>query len=224
MKRTKSPAIGSNVARVVSLLFLTVILAKSLSFAQTPDYVIGKGDQLLVTVWGYNEFTTTTTVRDDDRITVPLLGDIKAGGLSKDELISTLKQRLAEYIQGDINITISVLSSIGQRVTILGAVGRPGNYPIASEINLLELVSMAGGLPAEARLTGIKIFRKGGGKPIEVDLDSHLEKGDIDNIAKVNPGDMVFVPKSENIVKEFGEFFRDVALLFTIFRLTDVGR
>lgn len=207
------------------LAVLVVPAAYGQPRTQAPEYTISKGDQLLITVWGYNEFTTTQTVRDNGTITMPLLGDIIAGGLTKDELVASLKDRLAVYIQGEINITVSVLSSIGQRVTILGSVGAPGNYPVSSEINLLELLSMAGGYSSDARLTGIRIFHKDRLQPAtEVDLESYLETSNIDNIPKIRPGDMVFVPRQENVVKEFGEFLRDVAFLLTLFRLTDFGR
>lgn len=192
--------------------------------AQAPTYIIGKGDQLLVTVWGYNEFTTQATVRDDGNITIPLLGDIKAAGLTKEEFIENLKKKLADYVQGDINITVSVISSVGQRVTVLGAVRRPANYPVSGDINLLELISMAEGYDPDARLSAIKIFHKDNPKPTEVDLETHLEMATIDKIPRVNPGDLVFVPRRENVVREFGEFFRDVAFLFTLFRLTDIAR
>ncbi len=206
------------------MIALVLNLAPLLSRAQAPTYVIGKGDQLLITVWGYNEFTTTQTVREDGNITIPLLGDIKAAGLTKEEFIENLKKRLADYIQGEINITVSVLSSVGQRATVLGAVRRPANYPISSEVNLLELISMAEGYEPDAKLNGIKIFHKDNPRPTEVDLDNHLEMATIDKIPKVTPGDIVFVPRRENVVRQFGEFFRDVAFLFTLFRLTDIAR
>jgi polysaccharide export outer membrane protein len=224
MKYYRKKLVG-NIPSIVAFLVLALLVIPDKSRGQAADYIIGKGDQLLVTVWGYNEFTTTQTVRDNGTITIPLLGDLKAGGLTKDEFIGNLKKRLAEYIQGDINITVSVLSSIGQRVTILGAVTRPANYPVSSEINLLELISMAEGYLPDAQLSGIRIFHKDRTQSqTPVDLDDYLERADIENIPKVRPGDIVFVPKRENVVKEFGEFFRDVALLFTLFRLTDVAR
>lgn len=192
---------------------------------QAGDYIIGKGDQLLITVWGYNEFTSTQTVKDNGAVTMPLIGDVEAAGLTKDEFIGNLQKRLAEYIQGDIKITVAVLSSVGQRVTILGAITRPDNYPIATELNLLELVSMAGGALPDARLTRIKIFHKDKAQPpSEVDLESFIERSDIENMPKVRAGDIVFVPRQQNFVREFGEFFRDVAFLFTLFRLTDGAR
>lgn len=194
-------------------------------YAQGNEYIIGKGDELLVTVFGYNEFTTTATVKDNSMITIPLIGDMPAAGKTKQEFIADLKKKLAEYIQGDINVTVTVLSSIGQRATILGAVTRPDNYPISSEVTLLELVSMAGGYTADARLSKIKIFHKEKLQPpTDVDLDDYLERADIESMPRIKAGDIVFVPRQENVVKEFGEFFRDVAFLFTLFRLTDAAR
>jgi protein involved in polysaccharide export with SLBB domain len=154
-----------------------------------------------------------------------LIGDVEAAGLTKDEFIGSLKKRLAEYIKGDIRITVAVLTSVGQRVTVLGAVGRPDNYPIASEMNLLELMSLAGGYQQDARLNRIKIFHKDKLQPpSEVDLESYIDRSDIENMPKVRAGDIVFVPKQQNFIKEFGEFFRDIAFLFTLFRLTDSAR
>lgn len=210
------------------LFFLSLIsfgVGASPLQAQGNEYIIGKGDELLVTVFGYNEFTTTSTVRDNGMITIPLIGDMLAAGKTKQEFIADLKKRLAEFIQGDINVTVTVLSSIGQRATILGAVNRPDNYPISSEVTLLELVSMAGGYTADARLSKIKIFHKEKLQPpTDVDLDDYLERADIEGMPRIKAGDIVFVPREENVVKEFGEFFRDVAFLFTLFRLTDAAR
>lgn len=205
--------------------FMSIFVAAATVSAQGNEYIIGKGDELLVTVFGYNEFTTTATVKDNGTITIPLIGDMPAAGKTKQEFIADLKKKLAEYIQGDINVTVTVLSSIGQRATILGAVTRPDNYPISSEVTLLELVSMAGGYTADARLSKIKIFHKEKLQPpTDVDLDDYLERADIESMPRIKAGDIVFVPRQENVVKEFGEFFRDVAFLFTLFRLTDTAR
>lgn len=208
---------------VVVFLFLGPLSSEA--FSQGAEYLISKGDQMLVTVWGYNEFTTTATVKENGLFTMPLLGDLKAAGLTKAEFVSSLQKKLAEYIQGEIRITISVLASLGQRVTILGAIFRPESYPISTDINLLELISMAGGYLPDARLNKVKIFHKDKLQPpTDVDLDDYIERSDIQSIPKVNAGDIVFVPRQQNIVKDFGEFFRDVAFLLTLFRVTDGGR
>ncbi len=213
------------ISRMLSILLTAVAFSSSARAQGGEAYIIGKGDQLLVTVWGYNEFTTTATVKDNAMFAMPLLGDMKAAGLTKEEFISSLQKRLAEYVQGEPRITISVLSSIGQRATILGAVNRPDNYPISSEVTLIELVSMAGGYTSDARLKKIKIFHKDKLQPpTEVDLDYYIERSDIENVPRIKAGDIVFVPRQENLVKEFGEFLRDVAFFFTLLRITDTAR
>ena len=193
--------------------------------SQTADYVYGKGDQLQVTVLGYNEFTTVASVKENGMLAMPMIGDIQAAGMTKEEFIASLQKRLAEFIQGDIKITVAVLSSVGQRVTVLGAVVRPDNYVISSEVSLLEIITMAGGYSADARLTRIKIIHKDKlNPPSEVDLEYYIERSDIENMPKVRPGDIVYVPRQQNFIREFGEFFRDVAFLFTLFRLTEGAR
>ena len=217
-----------NALEVIYSVFVVVVFLAAFAttgVAQGSDYIISKGDQLQVTVWGYNEFTSTQIVKDNGMFTLPLIGDVKAAGLTKEDFVTILQKKLAEYIQGEIRITVSVLSSVGQRVTVLGAVLRPENYPIATDLNLLEVISMAGGYLPDARLSKIKIFRKNKLQPpVEVDLDYYLEMSDIESIPKVYAGDMVFVPRRQNVVREFGEFFGSVALLFTLFRLTDGAR
>lgn len=207
------------------LVYITFVAQIALTQNQSGTYVIGKGDQLLITVLGYNEFTATQTVKDNGAVSMPIIGDVEAAGLTKDEFIGNLQKRLAEYVQGEIKITVAILSSVSQRVTILGAVTRPDNYPISNEITLLELVSMAGGTLSDARLNRIRIIHRDKLiPPSEVDLEYYIERSDIEGMPKVRPGDIVFVPRQQNFIREFGEFFRDVAFLFTLFRLTDSGQ
>jgi polysaccharide export outer membrane protein len=206
-----------------SLLCVIVVFAACVSHAQTPEYVIGRGDQLLITVWGYDEFTTTATVKENGTVTINLVGEIEAAGLRRDEFISRLRMKLSEYIQGDVRITVSVLASVTQRVTVLGAVLRPDNYPIATEMSLLEAISMAGGYAGDANIMRIRIFHKDQRPPSEVDLDYYIERADLENIPKVRPGDVVFVPRQQNFIKDFGEYFAYFALFITLFRLTEGG-
>lgn len=223
--RSSSPLSLSSLIGLFGLL--AFLFSTQVAFPQNQggDYFIGKGDQLLVTVWGYPDFTTTQTVKENGAVSMPLIGDVDAAGLTKDEFITSLQKRLAEYVKGEIKITVAVQSSVGQRVTVLGAVTRPDNYPITAEMNLLELISMAGGSLADARLNRVKIFHRDKLQPpSEVDLESYIERSDIEGMPKVRAGDIVFVPRQQNFVKEFGEFFRDVAFLFTLFRLTDSAR
>jgi polysaccharide export outer membrane protein len=201
-------------------IFIAFLFPATVAFGQGGDYVLSKGDQLLINVQGYSEFTSTTTVKANGTVTLNLIGDVQAAGLTKDEFIGSLQKRLSEYIQGEIKVTVSILSSVGQGILILGGVNRPGNFPIATEVVLLEALSVAGGYVTDANLKKIKVFHKDKRlAPTEIDLEYYIDHSDIENMPKVQPGDMVFVPVRQNFIREFGEFFRDVAFFFALFRI-----
>jgi polysaccharide export outer membrane protein len=183
-------------------------------------YVIRKGDDVQITVWGYSEFNTTTSVRENGVIGLPLVGEVKAEGLTVEQLKQRLLALLAEYVQGDVRLTVTVGSAVGQKITVLGAVVRQENYPVKTELTLLEVLSTAGGTTPESDLRRIRIFPGGSNvQPIEVDLSWYMENGNIHSLPLVRPGDTVFVPKRENVVREVADFARDIVFLFGFFRL-----
>jgi polysaccharide export outer membrane protein len=183
------------------------------------DDIIRPGDQVQVTVWGYPEFNTTTTVKDYGTITIPLIGDVIAAGLTETQLEAQLKERLAEYVKGDARVTISHVG-MDKRVSIMGAVVRQGNYPVLNSVSLVEILASAGGASDNADLRHVKIFRSGSPNDIvEVDLSNYLQSGRFQKIPKVGPGDVVFIPQKENIVREIGGFGQDILVLFGFFTI-----
>lgn len=211
--------------RIASILRFGVFLAMFSpieSYSQPGEEAINKGDQLFITVWGYPEFTTSAIVREDGTLSIPLVGDLQAAGLRRDDFTGSLRKKLADYIQGEITITVSVLSSTTRRVTVLGSVVRPDNYPVANEVSLLELITTAGGFTSDANISRIKVFRKDNHQPAtEVDLEYFMERAGIDTLPTVRAGDIVFVPRQRNFVKDAGEYLGYVVLFFALFRLTE---
>lgn len=206
------------------LLALALLLPVPYAAGQTGEYVIGKGDQLLITVWGFPEFTTSAAVRENGAVSIPLAGEIPADGLRRDEFVSSLKRRLAEYIQGDIAVTVSVLSSSAQRVTVMGAVSRPDAYPLTGETSLLHVLGTAGGPLPGANLTGVQIFRKNRADgALTVNLEDALEQADVDRLPLVRPGDVVVVPHQKNFLKDFGDFLGISVALLALLLLIDRG-
>lgn len=187
--------------------------------ANTAPPVIKQGDNVEISVWGYPEFTTSTTVKMGGTVTLPLVGDIKAEGLSKADFTELVKARLSEYVKGNPKITISISSPLVQKVTVLGEVTRQDTYPVTSEVPLIELLSTAGGTTADSDLNHVRILRYDTDQPIEVNVQRYIETGNVDMMPKVRPGDTVFVPKKENFVRSFSDFLRDVVLLFGFFRV-----
>jgi len=108
------------------------------------------------------------------------------------------------------------------RITVLGTVSRQGSFPSNNEISLLEALSMAGGWSENSDLRYVKISRQTSimdSSVIEVDLTHYFETGSVVNIPRVKPGDVIFVPKQENFIRELGGLLSDAFLLFGFFRL-----
>jgi polysaccharide export outer membrane protein len=126
-------------------------------------YVIGQGDVLEIFVWRNEELSRQTTVRPDGKISLPLIQDLQAEGLTVPRLKDRITQELKQYVQ---NPTVTVIVSRIQsyKISILGKVANPGVYPITTETTLLEAISMAGGFTEWAKTRKITVIRNEGGK------------------------------------------------------------
>lgn len=190
--------------------------------SNSDNYRISSGDQIEIAVWGYDEFNTERTVSGRGFVTVPLIGEIEARGLTKNEFTENLKEKLSEYIQGEVNLSVSITSSRNNIVSVLGSVGRPDNYEILDSASLFEILSRAGGTTEEADLRNITIYRKeaGAGNPLKIDLNRYLHGDEHpSSITPIASGDIIYVPREENMVRELSTFMRDVVLLFGMFRI-----
>lgn len=185
----------------------------------TQGSVIRPGDQIQLTVWGYPEFNTTTTVKGYGTITVPLIGEVIAAGLTVRQLSAQLEQRLSQYVKGKVKLTISHIG-INQRISVMGAVNRQGNYPALSELSLVQVLADAGGTTSGANLKDVRIYRRGMRTGvINVNLIDYLQNGNIQYVPMVGPGDVVFVPKQKNFVKSFSVYATEIIFLFSFFAL-----
>jgi polysaccharide export outer membrane protein len=188
--------------------------------ALASNYVIRQGDQIQISVWGYPEFTTQGFVKETGAFTVPLVGEVVAAGLTKEQLSEQLKQKLAVYIHGDMQLNVAVISILLPKVAVLGAVAKQDNYTITNDVTMIEILSTAGGATVESDLRHIKILRSGKNeKPIEVDLIAYFENGNMETIPMVRPGDTVFVPKKSNVIRELSDFMRDAIFILGFFRI-----
>jgi polysaccharide export outer membrane protein len=181
---------------------------------------IRKGDQIQMSVWGYPEFTTNATVKETGTIVIPLIGEVLVAGLTRDQFSDMLRQRLSEYVKGEVKLTINIVSTAEQKISVFGAVSRLGSAPATGEISLLDLLIGAGGITDDSDLEHIKIWRAAdNSQAIEVNLNSYLDSGNIRGIPILHAGDMVFVPKRENVVREVTGFMQDLWYLFGFFSL-----
>jgi polysaccharide export outer membrane protein len=153
---------------------------------------------------------------------IPVVGEFTVAGFTKEEFTRQLRQKLAEYIQGDLKIAVEI-NSPASRITVLGTVSRQGSIPSNVEMTLLEVLSLSGGWTELSDLRYIKISRQATAIPnhatIEVDLTQYLDSGDLQGIPMVQPGDVVFVPKKQNFIREFSDLLRDALIFFGFFAL-----
>jgi polysaccharide biosynthesis/export protein len=128
-----------------------------------PNYIIGPQDVLDVDVWKEPEVTRTVPVRPDGRISLPLLNDVKAAGLTPMQLAAQITTSLKKFV-ADPQVTIVVSQINSQRIYILGEVNRPGALPLLPDMTMLEGLSNAGGFTIFAHIKKIYLIRKIDGK------------------------------------------------------------
>jgi polysaccharide export outer membrane protein len=142
-------------------------------------YVIGHGDILRVSVWKNPELSVESVpVRPDGKISVPLLNDIQAAGLTPEELKELVTRSLAEFVQNpDVTVVVTQVNS--KRVSILGQVARSGAVPLTQDMRVLDAISAAGGFTPFADKGDVRILRRSGGQIVEYrfDYDKYLRGG-----------------------------------------------
>lgn len=160
-------------------------------------YSIGEGDLLAVRVWKNLELSVEVPVRPDGMISVPLVNDVKAAGLTTEQLGQNIAAKLSEFITSP-DVTIVVLRAESKRVFVLGEVTRPGPVPLATQLYVLDAITAAGGFTPFADEDDIRIIRRGAdGQELEFEFDyKAYVKGRAagTNIA-LQPGDTIVVPQ-----------------------------
>ena len=160
-----------------------------------PGYVIGTEDQLSIVFWREKELSADVMVRPDGKISIPLLNDVEAAGLTPEELrvrLMTQAQRLVE----DANVTVIVRQINSRRVYITGQVSRPGPYPLAGPTTVLQLLAIAGGLLEYADAEEILIMRNEKGTPsnFRFNYKEVIRQKNLQQNIELRPGDTVVVP------------------------------
>lgn len=163
-------------------------------------YRIGVDDVVQVSVWRNPELGVTAPVRPDGRISVPLIGDVDAGGHTPDEVAGDIRERLSAYVhEPRVAVILTELRSHEylSRVRVTGAVRQPISIPHRQGMTLLDAVLAAGGLTEFAAPERATLYRKAGGatRGYPVRLDRILEEGELSTNYEVAPGDVVTVPE-----------------------------
>ena len=161
------------------------------------DYVIGAEDVLDVAVWGNADVSRTMPVRPDGKISLPLLNDVQAAGLTPMQLSAALASGLERYISSPM-VSVIVREVHSFKVTVIGEVKTPGRYELHSRTTVLDVLALAGGLSQYAARSRITILRRQGDAVRELPYDFEKitrggSKTGQDNLC-VQPGDIIVVP------------------------------
>jgi polysaccharide export outer membrane protein len=136
----------------------TADTGKNVSAASDDSYVIGADDVLAISVWKEPEVSRAVPVRTDGKISLPLIGELQAGGQTPKQLEQEIAKRLQSYIS-EPEVTVIVQDSKSQKINILGMVARPGAYLLTGSTTVLDAIAMAGGFKDFAKQKSIYVLR-----------------------------------------------------------------
>ena len=163
-------------------------------------YHIGVDDQLQVSVWHNPDLSVSVPVRPDGMITVPLIGDVQAGGRTPEQVAAEIRDKLKAYVR-DPQVAV-ILTSLRSheylsRVRVTGAVRTPVSIPYRQGMTVLDAVLAAGGTTEFAAPDRTELYRKSGDatQSYAIRLDSILQKGNLTTNYPVQPGDVITVPQ-----------------------------
>jgi polysaccharide biosynthesis/export protein len=160
-----------------------------------PDYVIGPDDVLTVVFWRDKDLTTDATVRPDGKISLPLINEIQAAGLTPEEFRVQVAAAAAKYV-ADPTVSVVVKAINSRKVFITGQVSKPGQYALAGPTTVLQLIALAGGLQEFADSKNITIVRVENGRPMPYRFN-YREVSNRKNLKQnieLKPGDTIVVP------------------------------
>jgi polysaccharide export outer membrane protein len=156
-------------------------------------YVIGVEDVIHVSVWHEPDITATEQVRSDGMITLALLRDVQAAGLTPERLGKQIADGLSEHLTRP-EVTVSVLAVNSKKYTITGGINRPGSFPMVTTITIFEALNQAGGFQPFANQTDVTVIR--GTERLHFNYKDYLKKGDKGkntNNFELQAGDTIYV-------------------------------
>jgi polysaccharide biosynthesis/export protein len=165
----------------------------------SPDYRIGPGDTLKVSVFQNDELTATLPVRPDGKISTPLVEDMVAVGKTPSQLARDIEKSLAEYIKAPkVSVVVTIALSVYSQVKVIGQVKTPQSLPYRDGMTVLDAVLAVGGLSQFAAGNRARLVRTENGKQteIKVKLDALLNDGDMKQNLALKPSDVLVVPET----------------------------
>jgi polysaccharide biosynthesis/export protein len=160
------------------------------------DFVIGPDDVLAVNVWREPEVSQTVAVRPDGKISLPLVGEVVASGLTPKQLEAMISYKLGNYMSLP-EVTVIVHEVKSQRVVVAGQVAKPGSYVLQTSMTVLDAIAQAGGPLDYAKVKSIYVLRTGAdGRPVRIKFNYNdvIHGRNLTQNIRLEPHDTVVVP------------------------------
>ncbi len=188
MRRSTDVGTGTIVGRLMSLVALLSILlgplgcaeeqvSYKIDYAAPAEFLLGPEDVLTITVWRNQDLSRDVIVRPDGMVSMPLVGDIPAAGLTANALAKRIAERLTEYMSSPI-VSVQLKEVNSYFIYVLGEVQKPGKYPLKSYANVMQGISLAGGFTPFAKRNKIKVLRvtaNGANEKHQIEIPVHYE-------------------------------------------------
>jgi polysaccharide export outer membrane protein len=163
--------------------------------ANSNDYVIGDGDMLAINVWHETELSRVIPVRPDGKISLPLVGDMQATGLTPAQLQAKITKQLLSLMENP-EVTVIVQETLSKRFSVVGEVVKPGSYSLSQPLTVLDAIALAGGFRDFAKVGKMYVLRAaadGSTQRLPFNYKRAL-KGEVSENFPLQPRDTIVVP------------------------------
>jgi polysaccharide export outer membrane protein len=159
------------------------------------SYLIGPGDVVAIDVWKEPELSRKVSVRLDGKISLPLVNDVEAAGLTLKQFREQLAEKYKDFVDVP-QVSVTLTDSRSKKIYLLGKVAKPGEYMLLKNMTVVQAISLAGGLAEWADASDVKLIRKikGTEKTFRVDYDAIVSGEDLSQNVLLQPDDTIFVP------------------------------
>jgi polysaccharide biosynthesis/export protein len=184
--------------RTIGIALLLLLLTAFPGFSQSagPTYRIGPDDILVISVWDQKDLDQSVFVRPDGKISLALVGEIEASGLTVSDLAARLTKLYSQTVKG-AQVTVSVREIRSRPIYFIGGVGRPGIMQLTQDLTMIQALSAVGGPLPTADLESAWVLR--GQERIPINLLKMIQKGDVSQNVKLQVGDTIVVPNADTI-------------------------
>ena len=160
-----------------------------------PDYVIGPDDVLGIFVWKDKDMSLDVAVRPDGKISLPLINDVQASGLTPEQLRLAITEAANKFVE-DPSVSVVVKQVNSRKVFVLGQVGKPGPYPLTGPTTVLQFLATAGGVGEYSKSDKIVVMRTENGKTVSYKFNYKdvTEGKNLQQNIDLKPGDTIVIP------------------------------